>query len=239
MLQYNAKIPKGRDKMPSSVIHLRVCDMLLDLVDERYHADFTVGNLAADCGRPVPGTKSYDPPRDVTHFTDTPQRWNTRTHPDRFREKYMKNCRNMRDLVFLCGYYCHLTVDNAYIDLFFEKYHAIYGEAFDIELRRKIKQRDQHYHDMKFLCDHTDFRPLAILNSIGGYPNRCLDYYSADAITERLIKVKQTELVPCAADMPDGLIVTGEECDGFVKGCADMLRGFVSDELRQTHCTKH
>jgi len=225
--------------MPSSVVHLRVCDALLELIDEKYHVDFTVGNLAPDCGRPVPGTKTYDPPRDVTHFTDTPQRWNTRTHPDRFYEGYLKKARDMRDLVFMLGYYCHLCVDNAYIELFFEKYHAIYGDAFDLELRRKIKQRDQHYHDTVFIVRNPSFRPQLILDSIGGYPNRCLDYYSADAITERLIKVKQNELRAELSEKPDDLIVSSRDCDNFVCECAGMLTGFVKNELEYTSPAKH
>jgi len=225
--------------MPSSIVHLRVCDALLDLIDEKYHVDFTVGNLAPDCGRPVPGTKSYDPPRNVTHFTDMPQRWNTRTHPERFYEDHLSKARDMRDFVFMLGYYCHLKVDNAYIDLFFQHFSSLYGEAFDLDMRRMIKQRDQNYHDAVFITEHPDFRPRVILDSIGGYPNRCLDYYSADAITERLIKVKHNELTAVPGEMPEDLTVSAEYCDGFIRECASVLHGFITDELDRTNCIKH
>nr|MBQ4318659.1 hypothetical protein [Clostridia bacterium] len=92
--------------MPSSVTHLRVCDKLIGLVDERFHTDFAVGNIAPDCGRRVPGTKSYDPPRHITHWTDTPQRWNTKPYPDRFYNAYLREVPDMRTAVFRLGYYC-------------------------------------------------------------------------------------------------------------------------------------
>jgi len=219
--------------MPSSVLHLRVCDKLLDCISEKYHADFAVGNIAPDCGKPVPGTKSYDPPRHITHFTDLPQRWNTKTHPDRFFNEYVKDEQDMQKLVFKLGYYVHLAVDTAYIEKFFERFHEMYGEAFDLDMRRKLKKSDQHYLDLLYVSQHSDFRPKLILGSIGGYVNRCLDYYSPDAITERLIQIKHTELSGEVPPKPDTLYVTEEDCESFVSFCADSVRDVIVRELER------
>ena len=54
--------------MATWLAHLRVAELIL----EEFHfpeEDFLVGNIAPDCGEPVPG--GFDPPKEVTHWTVT------------------------------------------------------------------------------------------------------------------------------------------------------------------------
>ena len=54
--------------MATWLAHLRVAELIL----EGFHLpeeDFLVGNIAPDCGKPVPG--GFDPPKEVTHWTVT------------------------------------------------------------------------------------------------------------------------------------------------------------------------
>ncbi len=220
--------------MPSSVTHLRVADGLLHLIDSDYAVDFTVGNIAPDCGVPIPGTKSYDPPRHVTHFTETPQRYNTKAHPEWFLSEYMKNADDtLRDYFFKIGYYVHLSVDTFYIEDVFERYAELYGDAFDVDMRRKIKRFDQAYFDMKFVAEHPEFAPSHLLFAIDGYSTRCLPYYAPDAISSRLADIKRLELTPSDVDVPESFMIAESDVDAFVDSCVDRLAHFVREMTKR------
>lgn len=95
--------------MATWLAHLRVAELISAELRAPWlsEPDFLAGNVAPDCGIPVPG--GFDPPKEVTHWT---QRGKGHCDYERFyREMIAGKSHDPHTLSFLLGYYCHLMAD--------------------------------------------------------------------------------------------------------------------------------
>lgn len=91
--------------MATWLAHLRVAELISAELRATWlsEPDFLAGNVAPDCGIPVPG--GFDPPKEVTHWT---QRGKGHCDYERFyREMIAGKSHDPHTLSFLLGYYCH------------------------------------------------------------------------------------------------------------------------------------
>ena len=58
--------------MASWIVHLRIADRLLEHITGLDPAQFAIGNVAPDSGRPDEKWENFDPPGEVTHY-QTPE----------------------------------------------------------------------------------------------------------------------------------------------------------------------
>ena len=97
--------------MATWLAHLRVAELISAELRAPWlsEPDFLAGNIAPDCGIPVPG--GFDPPKEVTHWT---QRGKGHCDYERFyREMIAGKSHDPHTLSFLLGYYCHLMAGQA------------------------------------------------------------------------------------------------------------------------------
>lgn len=208
--------------MPSTVTHLRVASSLLPDVPPELRDDFVTGNVAPDCGVLIPGTHTYEPPRHITHFTDLPQRWDTHTHPERFRTEYLDRMTGARDRAFCLGCWCHLVVDNAYIDDLWGVF--LRAGTLDKALREQMKRVEFPYLDALWLTEHPEdeavSRFLAAPETV--FP---VDRYPASVLLPRLTAHRAAIRDAALPPKPETLAVTPEMVAGFTADCAEKLRG--------------
>ena len=214
--------------MPSSLIHLRVCDRLLRYLPRETWDDFIVGNIAPDCGERIPGTKRYEPPRNLTHFTLMPQRWNTRTHPAWFYETCMMSGDEPHLRAFKLGVYCHLVTDNRYIEDIYEAYERKFGSAFLHWAAKQVKKEDGVYLDALYLKSETPYAVKRFLQ-LEGYAGGVPPYYPSEAITRRMGEIRQ-ELQPGEPVVPAGMLLAPDANDRLVSNSEAELKPFMERE---------
>ncbi len=99
--------------MGTWICHLRITEKLLPHFPELDKVTFTFGNLAPDSGIPNATWTEFDPPKQVTHFTEKGE------GEDRIRDlvyyrEYVSNIDPKDDIQkysFRCGFFTHLTCD--------------------------------------------------------------------------------------------------------------------------------
>lgn len=157
--------------MASLTTHLRVADLLLDLVSETNFVHFIMGNIAPDCGG-MP---------QITHWTPTGEKDAIRSQD--FFDAYVKNELAEDKKAFYLGYYVHLLADIAWWNYVWIPASAKFSR--EIEQDRgfiKIIKKDWEAIDCLFKRDSKDCTAFKILEKINSFPNVYLDYYPENMI---------------------------------------------------------
>lgn len=99
--------------MGTWIAHLRIAEKLLTALPELDEAAFTFGNLAPDSGTPNETWTEFDPPKEITHFTDKgadeSHIRDMEFYRDYLAEKHLVD--DPTSYSFLLGYFCHLLTD--------------------------------------------------------------------------------------------------------------------------------
>lgn len=179
--------------MATWLAHLRIADMLLDEYSFN-ETDFFVGNIAPDCGEPVPG--GFDPPKEITHWTNSGK---AHCEYERFyREMIACGRHNPHERDFLLGYYCHLMADVLWsqrINAPCKQKHLALYSADREEYYRRVKP-EWYANDHIYLKDHPNDWAFRLLCSIERYPVTCLPYYKRDNVEKQLRHIRQFYLDP-------------------------------------------
>jgi hypothetical protein len=101
--------------MASWIVHLRLAENLLQLIDGLYTTYFAIGSIAPDSGIPDENREKFTPPREVTHFRAKEGAvW--RIADLTFYRQHLAPLRPEAEDVarfsFLLGYFLHLVTDN-------------------------------------------------------------------------------------------------------------------------------
>lgn len=206
--------------MATWLAHLRVAEFIL----EGFHfpeADFLVGNIAPDCGEPVPG--GFDPPKEVTHWTVTGSKGSC--DYERFRRELIAG----RELdsstrAFLTGYFCHLMADVLWVKLINEpckaRNHELYSSDRE-EYYRRVKP-EWYANDHLFLRGHPDDAAFRKLCAIAEYPVECIPYYKPDNVEKQLHHIQRFYLEPPEYST-EFTYLTQAMMDAWVRDAAEII----------------
>ena len=101
--------------MATWIVHLRVAENLLRLIDGLHVEQFLIGNLGPDLNIQEEDWEEFKPPGDITHFrtSDEDQFWSSDLE---FYRGYMVDLpwpgEDPQRFSFLLGYFFHLMTDN-------------------------------------------------------------------------------------------------------------------------------
>lgn len=179
--------------MATWLSHLRVAEM----INAEFHfpaRDFLAGNVAPDCGVPVPG--GFDPPKEVTHWTS---RGKGHCEYERFyKEMIAGKTLDEHTRAFLLGYYCHLMADVAWVRLINDPCKEHERELYTLdrqEYYRRVKP-EWYANDHVYLRQHPDCAVFREFCGIERYPVRCLPYYGEDYVERQIRNIQQFYLNP-------------------------------------------
>lgn len=219
--------------MASWIVHLRIADALLDVLDvEASH--FLAGNIAPDCGRPVPAG-GFDPDLHVTHFTKTKK---DACEYDRFWNEYGSTARTPAQRSFYLGYFAHLMTDVLWVKWINAptkaRFPALYRENRK-EYYRLVKA-DWYDQDFLFLQKNPDFRSFRLFSGIPDYTNDWLPFYDSGNLPTQfahIIRFYQEGQADPSRDYP---YLTASQTDWFVENAVAEILKSISDIC--TDCTK-
>lgn len=128
--------------MATWIVHLRVAEGLLDVIDKLDQYQLLLGSLAPDSGLPNEKRESYDPPWEVTHFgRKTQPKWPIKDLE--FYRRYLGTSgdsrRNNKRYSFLVGYFFHLVTDNLW--------------HYDVDLPARSKYSEEFNKDPRFIWE--------------------------------------------------------------------------------------
>ncbi|MDC7224577.1 MAG: zinc dependent phospholipase C family protein, partial [Spirochaetales bacterium] len=196
-------------------LHIRIAEGLLakgyDLDPEK----FLIGNIGPDCGEPNEDRTKFDPPAEVTHWSD---RGRKKIYPEKFYDAYLSEKVGDREKrSFYIGYYAHLFVDREWSKFIDRKkkndpQYAALSE--DKTLIRTIK-KDWYDLDHLYFREHRDSLFFRIFQFVEEFPNY-LHYYSRDAVINQVKFITQFYLNPPKELDREYIYLTLKEMEDFV-----------------------
>lgn len=203
--------------MATWLAHLRVAELILEGFDFP-EVDFLVGNIAPDCGEPVPG--GFDPPKEVTHWTRSGSK--AQCDYERFRRELIAGRElDVRTRGFLTGYFCHLMADVLWVRLINEpcksRNRALYSADRE-EYYRRVKP-EWYANDHLFLQKHPDNAAFRKFCGVKEYPVECIPYYKPDSVEKQLHNIQRFYLQPPEYSA-EFAYLTPEMMDGWVESAA-------------------
>ncbi len=175
--------------MASWMVHLRVADMLLEQNENVDEQAFVMGNIAPDSGVPNSYWTKFQPPKDVSHFSEKSQ--NKTIKIERFISRYfndllIKNY-SQKEYSFFLGYYVHLLTDIEWAHNVYEPLLQAYPKEADEDKYKLVWTAKGDWYDLDFLYleEHPDFRAFAIYENSVNYENIFMDIFSRDAFENR------------------------------------------------------
>lgn len=169
--------------MATWLAHLRVAD-IVQLEFPVTRVDFIAGNIAPDCGVPVPG--GFDPPKEVTHWTES-----GKGHCDYarfYREMIDGKELDERTRSFLLGYCAHLAADVLWVRLINEPCKLRNRDLYTSDREEYYRQVKPEWYanDHLYLRNHPDDPGYRTLCGIRDYPVNCLPYYGTDYVERQI-----------------------------------------------------
>jgi len=180
--------------MASWMVHLRIADNLLNLIEGLEPVYFAIGNVATDSGIPDENWENFDPPPELLHFQKSnADLWHLadldfyRQHLLPYKGKFIEPDR----FAFLLGYFFHLVIDNLWrenIDNPTRKRFASEFEA-DKDFIWQVK-RDWYGLDFEYVRSQPDSIFWRIFVDCE-YAKDYLEFLPREAVQLRLEYIKE------------------------------------------------
>lgn len=178
--------------MASWMVHLRLADNLLDLINDLDAELFGIGNVAPDSGMPDEAWQSFTPPPEVSHFHASREA----AFPSqdlKFYRRYLSETEPEDDphrFSFLLGYFFHLLTDNLWAVKIDQPTRVRYAYEFerDAEFIWEVK-RDWYGLDFRYVRSHPEaFFWRVFVDS--HYKVDYLNFMPVKAVQERVAYIK-------------------------------------------------
>jgi hypothetical protein len=179
--------------MATWIVHLRVANNLLDMIDGLHTGQFLIGNLGPDLNIQAEDWESFTPHGDVTHFRNSIENkyWSSDLE---FYNQYLSDhelsVNDPQRFSFLLGYFFHLITDNLWHLEVGSPTEKRYAEQFaaDPDFIWEVK-RDWYGLDFIYLRDHPDAGFwIPFINA--DYNQDYLDFFPQETIQEKLTYIK-------------------------------------------------
>ena len=176
--------------MASWMVHLRIADTLLPLLERIEETAFVMGNIAPDNGVPNADWSEFRPPKTETHFQKKTGSGST-IDTDAFCGKYFHDDvirrYSAREYSFFLGYYVHLLTDIRWSKAILGALKQEYPKEYAEDKKRLIQAAKEDWYDLDFLYleQHPDFRAFAVYENAAGFENAYMDMFGKDAFENR------------------------------------------------------
>jgi hypothetical protein len=179
--------------MASWMVHLRLADNLLGLIDGLDEAQFGIGNVAPDAGIPDEKWENFSPSPEISHFRADREA----AFPSKdleFYRRYLEGLEWPNDqpqlYSFRLGYFFHLVTDNLWHVKIDQPTRVRYPRRFesDPDFVWEVKL-DWYGLDFIFARDHPDaffWRVFMESQYMGDY----LDFMPVEAVKDRIRYIK-------------------------------------------------
>ena len=222
--------------MASWMVHLRIADKLLDMIEGLDETAFVLGNIAPDSGVPNEDWSVFTPPVTVSHFKTKPE---DRTYIDvdkyvrEYFSKEKKENYTNREYSFFLGYYTHLLTDIEWIKMAHsEGVNEENAKKENMSLTDFIWKNKKDWYDLDFLYleEHPQFRAFHIYETADDIRNIFMDIFQEDAFENRREYICGYYRSDNHGDLHRKYqYLTKERSDRFVEETVDVIMGKIRD----------
>ena len=217
--------------MATWIVHLRLAEKLLELINGLDPAYFSIGNIAPDSGIPDENWENFDPPPEILHFK-APDGGKWRLADLDFYRRYLYPLENpfsqVEQFSFLLGYFYHLVTDN----LWDEKIGKPTRERFTTEFEADSKfvwevKRDWYGLDFEYVRGNPESIFWQVFLDCR-YDHDFLEFLPQKAVQQRLEYIQafyqrtDEKIENWYIDRPDKYL-TVQEMDSFIQTATKVL----------------
>jgi hypothetical protein len=166
-------------------IHLRIAEGLLKRGYDLDYEKFLIGNIGPDCGTPYRNRTVFDPPAEVTHWSNSDK---TNIFEERFYQAYLADREGDKEKrSFLIGYYTHLITDKEWHKVIERKKRKdpLYSPLKKDGKFISVIKKDFYDLDHLYYREHPDSLFFTHFQFIKDFPNY-LHYYKRGAISGQI-----------------------------------------------------
>lgn len=217
--------------MASWIVHLRIAENLLNLIDGLEPAYFSIGNIAPDSGIPDENWENFDPPPEILHFKATDgEAWRL-ADLEFYRQHILFQKEEPIDrerFSFLLGYFFHLVTDNLWDKQIGMPTSERFSEEFEADPKFiwQVK-RDWYGLDFEYVRSEPDSIFWRVFLDCE-YDRDYLGFLPKTAVQQRLAYIKEfyqrtdDEIEEWYGNRPDQYLSKGE-MDEFIEAATDTL----------------
>ena len=211
--------------MATWIVHLRLAENLLEMIEGLDASSFALGNIAPDSGIPDAKWENFTPPKKVSHFIVPTEDDAWRIVDLEFYRRYLeptsRSTEGVKRGAFLLGYFFHLVTDNLWncwiVRLAVERFKAEF-EA-DRRFIWEVK-RDWYGLDFVYLHKHPDSLFYEVFLGCEYDDEYGLDFMPAEGLRRQIAHIKafyqdREKMDQALNERPD-IYLTGPEMDRFV-----------------------
>lgn len=210
--------------MATWIVHLRLAENLLQMIDKLDESFFAIGNIAPDSGIPDENWENFNPSPEVLHFKSDVHLPFEFADLDFYRQYLLPMqtiAGDAKRFSFLLGYFFHLVIDNLWTQEVGLPTRAKFAEEFESDPKFiwEVK-RDWYGLDLAYVRSNPDslfWRIFLDAEYTGDY----LEFLPRDAIQQRMVYIKELyqrtdERIEELWGKRPNKYLTQEEVDGFI-----------------------
>ena len=221
--------------MASWMVHLRVADKLFEQIENLDELAFIMGNIAPDSGVPNEDWTVFQPPKDVSHFSEKSQ--NKNINIEKFISQYFNDHLikkyNKKEFSFFLGYYTHLLTDIEWANNVYEPLLQAYPKEAAEDKYKLVWTAKGDWYDLDFLYleQHPDFHAFSIYEKSVNYENVFMDIFSKDAFENRRQYITELYHSDNHGDLHrDYKYFRPEQAEDFVKRTVEKLAPIIREK---------
>jgi hypothetical protein len=215
------------------IVHLRLAENLLSMIEGLDSSQFAVGNVAPDSGIPDETWETFNPPVEVTHFEVSVDGIFRMADLDFYR-LYMAPLKhenhNRMCFSFRLGYFFHLVTDNSWAEQISRPTRERFAQDFeaDPDFGWEVK-RDWYGIDLHYVRTHPESIFWRVF--LGSeYTQEYLDFMPIEAVQLRLEYIKKLyqrtdEEIERKYGQRPCKYLSEDEVDDFIRANTERLHG--------------
>ncbi len=211
-------------------LHIRIAEAILSrnyLLDAE---SFLVGNIGPDCGMPNDDWSMFDPPTEVSHWSEKGKK---NINAELFYDTYLtKDIICLKEKSFLIGYYVHLLTDIEFSKLYtYKRKHDRNYDPMDND-KNFIWEIKKDWYDL----DHLYFKEnpqsifFSIFQNINEFPNY-LPYYPEGAIFRQIKYITDYYQNPSENLDREYIYLSMEEMNKFAYETTALIENKLNNKL--------
>ena len=219
--------------MASWMIHLRVAEKVMQLLQVPDEERFVLGNMAPDSGVPVEG--GYEPSAAVSHFRTIDENGVKAVHEELYVQQYLTSAQwrdyTLRAQAFHLGYLSHLITDRLWSKNVVYPAKAQFETLFqeDNAAFWRMVKRDWYDMDFLFLRAHPDFQAWQTYCDMTDMRNDYVEFFSQTAFADRRAWIMDFFREGAAAVQEREMYLSWAALDAFVEDAAREIVRALSD----------
>jgi len=217
--------------MATWIVHLRLAENLLEMIEGLDAASFAIGNIAPDSGIPDENWENFEPPKEVSHFIVPTDDDAWRIVDLEFYRSYLAPLRwpggDAERFSFFLGYFLHLVTDNLWNLQILRPALARFATEFEADPKFiwEVK-RDWYGLDFVYLYDHPESLFWRVFVKCEYNEEHQLDFMPAEGLRRQIAYIntfyRREDRRQEAYERPD-IYLSQAEIDRFVEETTEKL----------------